>query len=273
MMYKMVVFDIDGTLIPYEKTSLHKNIKKMFKRLKENNIIVCLATGRDFVSIGNIYKDENIDFFIGANGSFIFDNRNKKSIFNSSIKYDDFEKYYEEILLTNQSEINNVILSDDKFVYVWNNQQLDGHWFWDPFKNKFKEFDDAKNNINRSQFHLITINCATDSKLIEITKEYFNNKKDLSIHMQAWWRNGFFVANKGITKAHSIEKLCHYLNIKMDNVIAFGDGENDLQMLKEVGLGVAMGNGSDTVKEIAKDVTSNVEEFGTIIYLEKIGLI
>lgn len=269
-MYKMVVFDIDGTLIPYQENKISPKIKDLFKRLKENNITVTLATGRDFVSIGDIHLDKHIDYFIGANGSFIYDLKQKKYIFNSPIKFEDFEDYYKNILLNNQDDINNVILSDDNNVYVWNKNQLDGHWFWEPFKHKFKEFNSAKENINLNQFHLITINCISNTKLIEKSIQYLKQKP---IFVQAWWHNGFFVANKGITKASSINKLCEYLNIEMNEVIAFGDGENDLQMLKEVGLGVAMDNGSELVKSIADDTTSSVEDFGTIAYLEKIGII
>lgn len=272
-MYKMIVFDIDGTLIPYREIKLDKTIKTMFKRLKQNNIIVTLATGRDFVSIGDIYKDENIDYFIGANGSFIYDNKNKKYLFNSPIKFSDFENYYNDVLLNNQTSINNVVLSDDEFVYVWDKNQLDGHWFWEPFRPKFKNFDGAKNNINHDQFHLITVNCESHAPLIEKSIKYFKENQNNNLNVQAWWNNGFFVANNGITKASTIEKLTQILNINMENVIAFGDGENDLQMLKEVGLGVAMDNASDFVKSVANDVTTSVDEHGTVAYLEKIGII
>lgn len=273
-MYKMIVFDIDGTLLPYQKSSLSKKIKDMFKKLKERNFFVVLATGRDFVSVGNLnlYKNKYIDYFIGANGSFIYEIKTKKYIFNSTINFDDFDNYYKDILLTNQNYIYNVILSDDKNVYVWNKKQMDGHWFWEPFSSKFKDFDIAKENINYEKFHLITINCVEEGHLINKSKKYFK-ENDASIDIQSWWKNGYFVANKNITKASSIKKLCDYLNIKMENVIAFGDGENDIQMLDEVGLGIAMGNASDLVKSIANDVTTNVDELGTITYLEKMGII
>lgn len=82
-----------------------------------------------------------------------------------------------------------------------------------------------------------------------------------------------FVANRHMSKAHAIELVCQHLNFSIDQVVAFGDSENDLSMLKTVGLGVAMGNGNERVKAIADDITTNVEEFGTITYLEKLGLI
>lgn len=271
-MYKMAVFDIDGTLIPYQENSLSNEIRDLFKRLKEKNIIVTLATGRDFVSIGDIYLDENIDYFIGANGSFIYDNKKNEYIFNSPIKFEDYENYYKDVLLNNQTYIYNAVLSDDKNVYVWNRVQLDGHWFWEPFSDKFRDFDMAKSNMNKQGFHLITINCTEQGDLIRKSKDYFRKSKS-SLSVQAWWANGFFVANKGITKASTIKRLCNLLSFDIEKVIAFGDGENDLEMLKEVGLGIAMGNASDLVKSIAKDVTTNVEEFGTISYLEKVGII
>lgn len=149
---------------------------------------------------------------------------------------------------------------------------MDGHWFWEPFKDRFRPIELAKEQINPNQFHLITINCTDNGTLIEESRNYFNQNQS-SLNIQAYWKNGFFVANRNVSKATSIKILCEKLNIEIENVIAFGDGENDLQMLKTVGLGVAMDNASELVKSVAKDVTTSVEEFGTITYLEKIGII
>ncbi|MGL5204643.1 MAG: HAD family hydrolase, partial [Metamycoplasmataceae bacterium] len=72
-MYKMVVFDIDGTLIKFKVTEqkFDEQTQLMFKELKDKGYIVVLATGRDHISIGDLHKNNNIDYFIGANGSFI----------------------------------------------------------------------------------------------------------------------------------------------------------------------------------------------------------
>lgn len=271
-MYKMVVFDIDGTLLPFGQNELSPEIKTLFKRIKDKGLILVLATGRDFVSIGDIHENENVDYFIGANGSFVYDLKNPKYILNSSIKYDDYENYYKDVLLTYQNNIYNVILSDNEHVFVWDYQKMDGHWFWEPFKDRFKDFDLAKEQINQNQFHLVTVNCTDNGTLIEESRKYFSQNNS-SLNIQAYWKNGFFVANQNITKAYAIKTLCEHLKIDLEHVIAFGDGENDLQMLKTVGFGVAMDNASDLVKSVAKDVTTSVEEFGTITYLEKNGII
>lgn len=63
------------------------------------------------------------------------------------------------------------------------------------------------------------------------------------------------INSKKVSKAFGIKKICDYLNITMDNVIAFGDSENDKEMLEEVGIGVSVANGYDSIKEIANYIT------------------
>ena len=67
---------------------------------------------------------------------------------------------------------------------------------------------------------------------------------------------------KGVSKASAIEKIAKKLGYSMENVMAFGDAENDIEMIKEAGIGVAMGNGMDSVKKVADVVTSSNDENG-----------
>lgn len=271
--YKMVVFDIDGTLVPHLTNSFSEETNLMFKKLKENNFIISLATGRDWISISELYKNEHIDYFIGANGSFIYDLKNNKNIFNSSINWNEFEQYKKDILDHNEESIKSIILSEPRSVFVKEIiKDRKKPWFWDAFKSKFSKYEDAWEKLDKNNFHLLTIEHKYQSDLMNKSKEYFDSK-NFKINVQAFWPKGFFVANKGVTKSHSIQKLCKYLSIDMNEVIAFGDGENDLEMIRDVGLGIAMGNSVDKLKEIADDVTQNVEENGTKFYLEKMGII
>ncbi len=272
-MYKMIVFDIDGTLMKYKVDNhvFEPKILDMFKELKDNGYIVVVATGRDYVSIGNLHLSDNIDYFIGANGSFIFDAKLKKNIWNTKLSIRDFESYKNEVIDKNIREINNIILSDDENVYVHSYEQLEGHWFWKSFYEKFKNFDTYSHQMNLEQFHLITINCM-DKNMINISKDFFE-KNNSSLSVQAFWDKGFFVSEKNLNKAQTVERLAKKLNFKNEEIIAFGDGENDLQMIKMVGMGIAMENGIDELKEIANDIAKSVEEYGTYQKLKELGII
>ncbi|WP_158235056.1 HAD hydrolase family protein, partial [Pseudomonas sp. 2822-17] len=73
----------------------------------------------------------------------------------------------------------------------------------------------------------------------------------------------------GVNKAAALEKVCQRLNITMDNVIAMGDSLNDLAMITEAGLGVAMGNAQETVKQAADWVTDTNNEAGVAKAIHK----
>ncbi|MGL5520301.1 MAG: HAD family hydrolase, partial [Metamycoplasmataceae bacterium] len=82
------------------------------------------------------------------------------------------------------------------------------------------------------------------------------------------------VSNIGVNKAKTIIQLSEIIGIDKSQIMAFGDGENDIEMLQEVGLGIAMKNGVNEVKKIATKITNkSVEEDGVIDFLEKFGVI
>jgi len=80
------------------------------------------------------------------------------------------------------------------------------------------------------------------------------------------------VVKQGINKATGIDRVAKYYNIPQERIIAFGDENNDLEMLQYAKYGIAMGNGIKDVKEIAYDVTKTNEEDGVAYYLEKLLL-
>ncbi len=81
------------------------------------------------------------------------------------------------------------------------------------------------------------------------------------------------ITKKAFTKGTAVRYLSAYLGVPVKDTIAIGDSENDLEMLKAVGVGIAMGNASDYVKEAADDVTRSVEEEGVYYAFQKYGLI
>lgn len=79
--YKMIVFDIDGTLLPFGVTQLTPRMQEMFEKLKEQGYVNVLCSGRDIFTVGAQIDNPYVDYFVGANGTFILDLRTKEYIF------------------------------------------------------------------------------------------------------------------------------------------------------------------------------------------------
>lgn len=75
------------------------------------------------------------------------------------------------------------------------------------------------------------------------------------------------IVKSGLNKAVGLKKAADYFNIPSERIIAFGDEDNDLDMLEYAGHGIAMGNGIESVKNIANEVTLSNEEDGVGVYL------
>ena len=81
------------------------------------------------------------------------------------------------------------------------------------------------------------------------------------------------VVPKGSSKRVGIDKMLEHFQIALDECMAFGDGGNDIQMLSHVGIGVAMGNATAQVKEIAEHVTDDIYHDGIFNALSYYNLI
>ncbi|MBN0970827.1 YcsE-related riboflavin metabolism phosphatase [Mycoplasma phocoeninasale] len=261
--YKMIVFDIDGTLLPFGVDELTPRMKEMFEKLKQKKFINVLCSGRDIFTVGQQINNPYVDYFVGANGTFILDLKTGEYIFEKTIEYEDFVKFRK------YAEDNNLPFSfvGNKWGYYNDLFNID-HWFYRPYKDKFiseKEFE-KQNDKN----YLITISSKTPHELaVKLTKFFEENNMDLWI--LAEWAGGVFISAKGITKATGLKILGDLLGVSLDQMVAFGDSENDIEMLEEVGLGIAMGNGEDITKDAAKEICLPVTEDGPYFKLREKG--
>ena len=88
------------------------------------------------------------------------------------------------------------------------------------------------------------------------------------------WHPAFVdVTAKGNTKQNGIDQIIRHFGIKLEETMAFGDGGNDISMLRHAGIGVAMGNANDNVKAVADYVTTSVDEDGIAHALEQFKII
>lgn len=272
-MYKLVVSDIDFTLVETGKDISQKNVETI-KKLQENGIKFTLASGRHSNLMKKLYDILNIDIFaISSNGSVINNPMTgefiKKDIIKNDIVFKAIEVAEELdaqiIIYTNEfaiSKLNQRIRFLDKL-----NTRLE------PVYNiPYKCIDDEDNLKNYVDNNIVKILILERDDLEKFHKVYNTLKKLQSIEDMEFSSNGnglIVISAFGSNKGEAIKYLANYYGIDLKDIIAFGDEENDINMLKEVGLGIAMGNATDELKAVADYVTDEVYEDGFSSAIEK----
>ncbi|WP_338582940.1 YcsE-related riboflavin metabolism phosphatase [Mycoplasmopsis cynos] len=263
---KVAAFDVDGTILVNGEVTFQENTKKMFRDLKNNNVTSVLATARDFATIGDFLDQlEPVDYFIGANGAFIWDVHNSKFLYKATIKKDVVKAIYEEF----KDKLVEMAITDFDKVYKTPNYKTDT-WFIKPFKKNYLDYDE--DSLTNSDIYLITFSTDQPKKLAEEVQKFIE-KNNFDVEVMSKWTRGFWISPKNITKSKTLEILCKHLGYSMDNLIAFGDSANDYEMLKDAYYGVAMQRANDKIKLVAKDVALDCEYEGCYLKLKELHLI
>lgn len=254
-MKKIVFFDIDGTLLDHDK-NLPSSTKDALTELKKNGVFVAIATGRAPFMFENLREELDIDSFVSFNGQYV--------VFENEVIYENPLKEVELERLLRQSEANGhpLIFMNEKTMKA----SVQHHSYIEESLGSLKFTHpemDTDFYINRKIYQALLF--CKDGK----EQEYVNPHFDFI----RWHPFSVDILPAGGSKAEGILKMVERLGFKMEDVYAFGDGLNDLEMLRAVGTGVAMGNGVKEAKEQADMITRDVSEDGIWHALKELKLI
>ncbi len=272
---KLIVTDMDGTLLREDQTLSENTIDGLIKAQKEGYRL-CLASGRNYIGLeryGKLLKmSEYGGYYICANGvSIVNCNDLSKQVFKSLSAEDvkellDFAKDYELE--------SNIVLDDTLYNYIPESML--------PLKEVYRKEHMIEESIphyasmksfigvQRNYPHIIdtkylgeTIVAANKivfthhaeylTDFIVKLKDRFSSRYNISMSSRTWIE----VSPKGIEKAEAINALINKLNITKDEIVVFGDAENDLSMFKAFDNSFAMSNGMQIVKEHAAFITEH----------------
>lgn len=264
-MYKLVAIDIDGTLVNDNKELTQKTIRAI-KEAKENNVKIVLSSARAFVKIRDYLKELNLveenQYTITFNGAVVVENKSEKVLFSNKFTS---EEIYELIDISRKLDTN-------IFLYTMNSAYTEK--VPSIIKNS-KSFKNTKienvnfNDINFRDNAIYKILFIDDyDKILKLRKELpqrLVKKYEITNSIPECLE---FV-NKGITKSKALNFICEKCNINNTEVVAIGDGDNDLQMINFAGLGVAMGNATAYLKEKSDYVTLSNNEDGVAKVIEE----
>ncbi len=264
MKYKLIAIDMDGTFLNSEKKIPNENINAVKKAI-EMGVKVIIATGRSGKSLVD-YKEE-----ISFNSPYIVYN-------GCGVKFLDTDDYLQRYDLDFEiaKEVYEFGIKNNLNILVWADDKLyasgDGkahNFYRNHTGNQYTLFDDF-NIFKDSGIHKVLF--VDEPKVIsEIHNKFVDsnfNKASFTVSLPQMFECFSIEGSKG----NALLEYAKSLGIKKDEIIAIGDGMNDLSMIEAVGMGVAMGNAFDVVKESAKFITKTNDENGVAYAIEQLVL-
>ncbi|WP_155593920.1 Cof-type HAD-IIB family hydrolase [Lysinibacillus cavernae] len=256
MKYNIVFFDVDGTLINYEDGCVEESTKQAIQLLQKKGIHLVAATGRP-LSMCTELKKLGIETFITANGAYV--------------KHKDFVIHKTPIA---KDIVQNVqaLAQEQQHSLTFFTEQLTMNGIQSSVAlNAMKETLSLRDFpvINEKVDEEIFLMCLYADEQAE--KRYASQFPN--ILWQRWHPYIVNVLQQEVSKSIAVKAVLDCFNISPENAIAFGDGDNDIDMLEHVGLGVAMGNGSPALKRVADFVTKRSTEGGIDFALRQLQLI
>ena len=258
MNQKIIFFDIDGTLYDHDK-KLPASAKQAVRDLQEKGYEVAIATGRAPFMFKDLREELDIDTFVSYNGQYvvfkgepIYKNAlNKEAL----LRLTDVavERDHPVVYMDHENMGRNTLDNEDMTVGI-NSLKVD-----------FFPSHDPNYHEGRDLYQSLLFCKDPEDKLY---KEQFPQ-----FDFVRWHVVSVDVVPAGGSKAKGIQKIIDRLDIAPENIYAFGDGLNDVEMLETVVNSVAMGDGREEAKKAAKYVTTNVHEDGILNGLKMVGLL
>lgn len=257
---KIVSMDFDGTLLTSNK-KITDRTRNCLLDLKNKSYIIIGVTARNLLSVKYTLDINLFDYIILNNGANIYRVREDK-IENIKCIDDKIVKEIFDLFKDNSSQID---FCTPYNYLIRTNSKYDSR----PFITYIENYDDINTSISRINLFFSDILDIEDNiKLIENKFNCFDIVKMIDTD-KANSRKWITLNPKNINKLSTLERLCDELKCNLNEVIFFGDGENDLVLIENAGISVAMGNAVDIVKEKASFVTSSNDNDGVAKFLEK----
>lgn len=253
----LIVLDLDGTLLT-DQQKISPYTKEILLKAKAEGHAVMIATGRPYRASDIYYRELGLTTpIVNFNGAFVHHPQDRSwspmhSPISMSVVHDvvdSVDKYHYENLIAE--------VIDDVYLHTDDDRMLNILSMGNPRVTT----GNLKLNLLHDPTSLLIQ--ATEGN-VPIIRQHLEDVHAELIEHRRWGApfNVVEIVRKGLNKAVGISHIAHEMQIPRDRIIAFGDEDNDLEMLDYAGTGVAMGNGIDEVKKIANEVTLTNNEDG-----------
>lgn len=263
MQYKMLVLDLDDTLLCDDHSISDRN-KEMLMKAQEKGVYVVLASGRPTPAMLQYAEEldlkKNGSYIISYNGAIITDLNKQIPIFEQTLSKEQIHGLYDFSLANNVDIITytaDSIISETTSKYIDIEVQLT--------QMKFNKVDSFKAAVTEPAVKCILLQDPDYLKTVETKLKQEKPNKSVSISKPFFLE----VMPKGIDKATSIARLAEKLGIRQEEIIAVGNAGNDLAMVEYAGLGVWVDNVTPELRGCADVIVASNNNHGVAEVVEK----
>ncbi len=255
---KLICMDLDGTVIDHTQNIIPSSTKRAIKKLKDSGHIVAIATGRPPSLFYGIEKTLDIDTYIASNGRYVVSK-------DQELLHDFIDKDVVERFINDMEKRGLDVGFETRSDYVVHSKNTT---LVDEFSNHFHLHSPAiEENFHKNNDVLQMILFTEDHNIKEIEEAY----PELDFNISC--RYGIDINAQGGMKEIGIDVLQEHFDIPDVDIIAIGDGYNDIGMIKRAHIGIAMGDACQPLKDAADYITDSAHEDGIEKILIKLKLL
>ena len=270
MTYKLLVLDVDGTLLNAENYVSDED-KNAIAEAKSRGVQIALCTGRVNQATRNVLTSLGLEgYHIFSDGAVVASADNKKIIYARTID-ERLAKQLAKYVHAKHITTIDFFTPTDEYVELetqpWVTDIRRIFFGLDPQVTDFARLCENERIIKAT--HVVA--SVQDRRLAKEFQTQFGNRLRFSLTNNASYPelDFFNIIDPGVSKGEAVRVLIKFLGLSVDECIGVGDGTNDIPLLLGVGLGIAMGHAPDELKKIAKYVTLDVEHSGVAAAIRK----
>lgn len=257
MSTKIAFFDIDGTLLDFGATDMTEKTYQALDALRSHGVKLFLATGRPTYFLPE-FAEKIFDGALCFNGSYCYDR--ETLIYKNPIALQDMKTVIVNaknlglpVTIANSSRMGSNFFNEDLEEYM----QISHH--------TCAVTSDFDRLMDEDVYQLMVPTTEAQDTLVL--------RGTTTLKSERWWERAMDVIPADSGKSAGIEKILAYYGIRREETMAFGDGGNDVDMIRFAGIGVAMGNAGEEAKAAADYVTDGCAEDGIYTAVKHFGYI
>lgn len=259
-MIKMLVCDIDGTI--FNGKCISENLIKCINKIRQDGIKFVIATGRTFYSANQLLKPLNIDTPIICYQGATIHNPDGKIIYEMGL----------------ERKLSLEILDYLRHIEIFPNIYIQDQLFAEKETEHVKKYSDSQmvpytivSDISQRNFDSLNKILAIDNDSEKIKILTSDLKKKYGDKIYTAMSTPYFceICASGVSKGNAVKYVADMYGIKKSEIMSCGDQNNDIELLTSAGIGVAMGNATDTLKSYANYITDTVDNDGVVKAVNK----